>query len=361
MGVLPNPQIRRLIADRNYQEKTPWKTRSPASAEPVWRQKSELRVYTFNHMGPRATQDKEQALQDKEQVLQDKEQAEISAATQQPQQMILPTLFGEGSGIYDRKPANFLVSVVVHALALAAILFLGRTIEMHPRELRKAADIILSPPPFLSPSKTQSGGGGGGGDRDLLRASKGAPPKPSLEDQKVPPAVIIRNDKPKLIVQPTIVVPPEVKLPQDALMGDPLKGVLGPPSNGVGANGGIGNGAGGGVGSGDGRGFGPGRGGGTGGGYFHVGGGVTAPRAIYSPDPEYSEEARKAKYQGTVVLWIIVGPDGKVHDARIQRSVGLGLDEKAIEAVREWKFDPAQKDGHPVAVAVSVEVNFHLY
>ncbi len=72
-------------------------------------------------------------------------------------------------------------------------------------------------------------------------------------------------------------------------------------------------------------------------------------------------EARKAKYQGTVVLWIVVGPDGKVHDLHVQRSLGLGLDEKAIEAVKLWKFDPARKDGQPVAVQVNVEVNFRLY
>jgi TonB family protein len=88
---------------------------------------------------------------------------------------------------------------------------------------------------------------------------------------------------------------------------------------------------------------------------------VSAPRVLYQPDPEYSEEARKAKYQGTVVLYVVVGPDGKTRDVRIQRSLGLGLDEKAIEAVSHWRFDPALKDGHPVAVAVSIEVTFRLY
>jgi TonB family protein len=92
-----------------------------------------------------------------------------------------------------------------------------------------------------------------------------------------------------------------------------------------------------------------------------VGGGVSAPRATYSPDPEYSEEARKAKYQGTVVLFMIVGPDGRPHEVRVMRSVGMGLDEKAIEAVRTWKFEPARKDGQAVAVQISVEVAFRLY
>ena len=110
-----------------------------------------------------------------------------------------------------------------------------------------------------------------------------------------------------------------------------------------------------------GPGFGPGRGGGTGGGVFRVGGGVSAPKAIYSPDPEYSEEARKAKYQGTCVLWLVVGPDGRPRDIRVSRTLGLGLDEKAIEAVKTWRFVPAMKDNKPVAVQINVEVSFRLY
>jgi TonB family protein len=92
-----------------------------------------------------------------------------------------------------------------------------------------------------------------------------------------------------------------------------------------------------------------------------VGGGVSAPRAIFRPEPEYSEEARKAKFQGTVVLSLVVGPDGRAHDIRVRRSLGLGLDEKAVETVRTWKFEPARKDGQPVAVLISIEVNFRLY
>ena len=94
---------------------------------------------------------------------------------------------------------------------------------------------------------------------------------------------------------------------------------------------------------------------------FRVGGGVSAPKAVYAPDPEYSEEARKAKYQGTCVLWLVVGPDGRPRDIRVARTLGLGLDEKAIEAVRTWKFEPAMKDGKPVAVQINVEVEFRLY
>jgi TonB family protein len=92
-----------------------------------------------------------------------------------------------------------------------------------------------------------------------------------------------------------------------------------------------------------------------------VGDGVSAPRIVFQPDPEYSEEARQAKYQGTVVLYVEVGADGRTHNIRIQRALGLGLDEKAIEAVRQWQFEPARKDGQPVRVGVNIEINFCLY
>jgi TonB family protein len=98
-----------------------------------------------------------------------------------------------------------------------------------------------------------------------------------------------------------------------------------------------------------------------GGGVFKVGGGVSAPRAIYDPDPDYSEEARKAHYQGSVILYVIVDALGHPREVRVQRSLGMGLDEKAIAAVKTWRFQPAQKDGHPVPVEMTVEVNFHLY
>jgi periplasmic protein TonB len=106
---------------------------------------------------------------------------------------------------------------------------------------------------------------------------------------------------------------------------------------------------------------GPGWGGGIGGGAYRVGGRVSAPRLVYGPEPEFSEEARKSKYQGVAVLWAVVGPDGRVRDLRIQRSLCMGLDEKAIAAVKTWRFEPAHKDGVPVAVQIAVEVNFRLY
>jgi protein TonB len=275
---------------------------------------------------------------------------------------VLPTLFGTGYGTYAVRKNTFAVSFALHIVAAALIFMSARFAVQHRQEIKQivVSGAIDISPYILPPAKTQAGGGGGGGDRDKLAASKGALPKLS-DKQFTPPAVVVRNEAPQLPVAPTVVVPPQIKLPQGPVLGDPMSSVVAPPSNGTGSGGGIGSGSGGGVGSGRGPGVGPGWGGGIGGGAYRVGGGVSAPRVLYDPEPEYSEEARKAKYQGTVVLWVIVGPDGRVRDIRVARGLGLGLDEKAIEAVRQWKFEPARKDNQPVPVQVSIEVNFRLY
>jgi TonB family protein len=106
---------------------------------------------------------------------------------------------------------------------------------------------------------------------------------------------------------------------------------------------------------------GAGSGGGIGGGVFKVGGGISAPQAVSTPDPEYTEEARNAKAQGTCVLWMIVDDQGRPRDIKVVRGLGFGLDAKAVEAVRQWRFQPAMKDGRPVNVQISVEVGFKLY
>ncbi|MGE5111521.1 MAG: energy transducer TonB [Acidobacteriaceae bacterium] len=273
---------------------------------------------------------------------------------------VLPTLFGEGYGIYQVQRNSFILSYLLNTLFVTAAVLIGSFAWTNQQEIKKViiGESIEISPYVLPNAKDESGGGGGGGDRDKLQASKGALPKLSRQ-QITPPMVVVRNDSPKLPVPPEVVVP-QMNLPQIGNLGDPLAKVT-LASNGTGSGGGIGSGSGGGVGSGRGPGVGPGWGGGIGGGAYRVGGGVSAPRALYAPDPEYSEEARKAKWQGTVVLWVIVGPDGKPRDIKIQRSLGMGLDEKAIEAVRQWKFDPAKKDGQPVAVQINVEVNFRLY
>jgi len=248
------------------------------------------------------------------------------------------------------------------ALIVVVAVFIGRRI-VNAAPTQKVTVTLVDPGdiPALKPSKTQVGGGGGGGDRDVLQASKGKLPKFSMT-QITPPAVVLRNENPKLAVEPTIVIPPQVQLASNNMpnLGDPLaRAIL--PSNGTGSGSGIGEGEGGGVGRGKGPGFGPGEGGGTGGGLFHVGGGVSPPRPIYNPEPEFSEEARKAKYQGVCTLGLIVGTDGRPSNIRVLSSLGMGLDERAIDAVKNWKFEPAMKDGHPVRVEIAVEVDFHLY
>jgi len=273
----------------------------------------------------------------------------------------MPALFGLEYSTYGTKPTNFVCSFLLHTLLVVVLLISGTFVVSHRQEIKATVTGVVTDisPYILPPAKDQAGGGGGGGDRDKLAVSKGAPPKFSRE-QFTPPAIVIRNQNPKLVVNPTVVGPPDLKIATGPT-GDPMSNILGPASNGTGSGGGIGSGSGGGVGSGRGPGVGPGWGGGIGGGPYRVGGGVSAPRVVFQPDPEYSEEARKAKYQGTCVLWVVVGPDGRPHDIKIQRSLGMGLDEKAIEAVRTWKFEPARKDGQPVAVQINIEVNFRLY
>jgi len=268
-------------------------------------------------------------------------------------------------GFYSYKKNGALGSTGLHIL-LAGIIVGGTLLGRHVvvAGTRPQVTVTLLAPdefPALKPAKTQVGGGGGGGDRDVLQASKGRLPKFSMQ-QITPPAAVIRIQNPKLAVEPTIVIPPQVQLASNNMpnLGDPMSHAI-LPSNGTGSGSGIGEGEGGGVGKGKGPGFGPGEGGGTGGGIFRVGAGVSPPRVIYQPEPEFSEEARKAKFQGVCTLALVVGADGRPSNIRVQSSLGMGLDEKAIEAVKNWKFEPAMKDGHPVPVAIAVEVDFHLY
>jgi hypothetical protein len=226
-------------------------------------------------------------------------------------------------GFYNYSKNGVLGSTGVHVL-IAAVIVAGtlvgrRVVKAAPPP--KATVTLVDPGdiPALKPSKTQVGGGGGGGDRDVLAASKGKLPKLSME-QITPPVVVVRNPNPKLTVEPTIIVPPQVQLASNNMpnFGDPMSHAI-LPSNGTGSGGGIGSGSGGGVGSGKGPGFGPGEGGGTGGGVFHVGGGVSPPRPIYNPEPEFSEEARKAKYQGVCTISLIVGTDGRPSNLHLEQ------------------------------------------
>jgi protein TonB len=259
-------------------------------------------------------------------------------------------------------------SAVVHAVAIGLILvsasFSHQVVEqVKPREV--VTLVAPSPDSYTLPtSKREISGGGGGGDKDPIPAPKGRLPKLAMQ-QITPPQIVLRNQKPKLAVEPTVVIPPQVHLAENHMpnLGIPSARPLpaAPPSNGTGSGGGIGSGSGGGIGVGHGPGVGAGSGGGIGGGVFKVGGGISAPQAISAPDPEYTEEARRAKAQGTCLLWMIVDQHGNPRDIRLVRGLGYGLDAKAIDAVKQWRFQPAMKDGQPVNVQISVEVAFHLY
>lgn len=272
-------------------------------------------------------------------------------------------------GQYNNYRSNGLVgSAIFHLVVIGLIIggtLLGPKVVQKAQQHEEVTLIAPSPDTYALPvAKKVVSGGGGGGDHDHIRAPKGALPKPALE-QITPPQIVMRNEHPKLAVAPSVVVPPQVRLAENHMpnFGVPTNAPLpsAPPSNGIGSGGGIGSGSGGGVGVGHGPGVGAGSGGGIGGGVYKVGGGISAPQAVSTPDPEYTEEARNAKTQGTCILWLIVDDHGNPRDIRVVRGLGHGLDAKAIEAVKQWRFQPAEKDGHPVNVQISVEVGFRLY
>jgi protein TonB len=208
----------------------------------------------------------------------------------------------------------------------------------------------------------KAGGGGGGGDREVLPATKGKAPKFKMT-QFTPPEAH-PNPAPKMPMDASLLGPPDLKVPNPNLnnLGDPLAASI-TSSGGSGGGGGFGTGEGGGIGSGTSGGLGPGWGGGTGGGGFRAGvNGVGQPQCIYCPPPEYSDEARKAKYQGVVTLEVTITSDGRVTDPVVIRGPGLGLDEKAIEGVKKWKMRAALgPNGKPVTCRAPVEVTFRLY
>ncbi len=288
--------------------------------------------------------------------------AEAGRLNRAQREIVIPPTFASGSLTFPMSGSRLALSFGLHVMALALLATSGwwvvenrQVVQMKVAELVPVTDDYVLP---VAPGKI--GGGGGGGDHDKLEASQGTAPRFTAQ-QLTPPLAVVRNQNPALPAEPTLVGPPDIVLPQSDKLGDPMANILNPPSNGTGSGGGIGSGEGGGIGSGRGPGIGEGYGGGIGGGVFRVGGGVSAPRPIYDPDPEYSEEARKAKFQGTVMLSVIIGPDGKPRDLRVLRSVGMGLDQKALDAVAKWRFAPGTKDNHPVSVLVSIEVAFRLY
>jgi TonB family protein len=223
----------------------------------------------------------------------------------------------------------------------------------HPRHARNRAQL----PKWSELPLIFSGhNGGGGGNRDPLPAWHGNLPRASLDLPIVPPTVILPKEPPKLAVDETVMVAPTVSM-QGGQIGDPTAQFSRVLSNGAGGLGGIGTGCCNGIGpsSGPGAGAGP-------PGIFPAGKmGVTVPEVIFDPEPSFSDEARKAKAQGIVLLFLVVGKDGHTYDVRVGQSLGMGLDEKAIEAVNRWRFRPATLNGQPVATQIAVQVDFHLY
>jgi len=253
-----------------------------------------------------------------------------------------------------------LTSLAIHAGVIGLIILISTIKPV--QEAAKKLFVSLTAPDLQAykptPKKDNMHGGGGGGDRSLTPVTKGKLPK--LADKQFVPPMIPKIEHPLIAMDPTIIVQPDAPVPNVNMsqIGDPLSKVLG-ASNGTGSGGGMGSGSGGGIGPGRGPGYGPGSGGNFGGGAYRIGGGVSAPVPIYKPEPEYSEEARKAKFQGTV-MFIVVDAQGNPRDLKVVRPLGLGLDQKAIEAVQKWKFRPGMKDGKPVPVQATIEVNFRL-
>ncbi len=266
----------------------------------------------------------------------------------------LPTFaLAAGAVPMSQRMKSGAVSMLIHAAAVALlfIAFQSKTVQNKVKDLGHLVYIPNWQPKLRAMQK--AGGGGGGGQKMPEPVAKGAAPK-FAPKQFMPPMQAI--PQPKLPVAPTITA----QAPQITaeLYGDPLSKVLG-NSGGPGTNG-LGAGSGNGIGDGNGNGYGPGHGGGVGGGVYQIGGEVSTPVPIYKIEPEYSEEARKAKYSGTVLLSIIIDADGNTRDIHVVRPLGLGLDQKAIEAVSKWRFRPAMRNGRPVAVQAQIEVSFRL-
>ena len=283
-------------------------------------------------------------------------------------------LFRPAGGI--RREAGFPIAMsgTLHA-ALAAGFVLLTSMGMARPQARVTAEeknemrlvFLVQPGP--------GGGGGGGG----LKQPAPPPPAERKGVEKMRSPVPVRRPPPRVEPPPVIekpVEPPPVKAepvvaPVVPVAADPRDraGVPWTPrevppqetdSQGPGAGGGTGTGQGTGVGEGSGAGIGPGSGGGTGGGPYRPGTGITAPAIIREVKPDYTEEGRRRHVEGDVVMEIIVRADGSVGNVKLLQGLGAGLDQRAIEAVRQWRFSPAKRYGVPVDVVVEIAMEFKL-
>ncbi|MGH7441850.1 MAG: energy transducer TonB, partial [bacterium] len=250
------------------------------------------------------------------------------------------------------------------AIVLVVLFFVGRAVvkAVTNNKNLQAIDVGLWTPKAPVAGR-QNGGGGGGGSRSVVDPIKGHLPK--IEKTPIAPPQVETVQNPIIPAPPAINVQKNIALPDNPNL--PNIGVKNSAnvviaSDGQGSGAGMGTGSGGGLGSGAGNGYGPGYGGNTGGGVYRVGGGISAPVPLNTPEPEFSDEARRAKYQGVCLISMIVDVHGDPQDAHVVRALGMGLDQKALEAVRKYRFKPAMKDGKiPVPVMITVEINFRLY
>jgi periplasmic protein TonB len=253
------------------------------------------------------------------------------------------------------------------ALLLMTTMGLARTGAPDTPDERKEARLVFLALPG------PGGGGGGGGRREPAPAAtaerKGVSamrsplpvrrPPPPVD----PPKIVRVSDPPAIKAEPLPpVVAPVVAVAADVRdrVGVPVDTALPDESHGPGVGNGAGSGQGTGLGAGDGSGIGAGWGGGTGGGPYRPGSGITPPTVLREVRPDYTEDGRRRNIEGDVVLEIVVRRDGAVGDVKLLQGLGAGLDQRAIEAVRQWRFSPAQRQGVPVDVVVEVAVEFKL-
>jgi protein TonB len=278
------------------------------------------------------------------------------------------------SSAAPRRSAPFIVSTSLHAV-VGVLLFIGSLGLTSAAEKTEPIDNNAQPVRLVFLAQPGPGGGGGGGGLKM----KPPPPKAQRKGpQQVSSPIPIRRPPPPLEPIRKPVEPPPVPLEaktlpvvtapvapvaadkkdQEGLLKEVPKEL--PPSQGTGTGGGTGSGQGTGIGEGSGSGIGAGEGGGTGGGPYRPGSGVTPPRLIKEVRADYTDAARRQNISGQVELEIVVRSDGSVGDVRILRRLGSGLDERAVQAVRQWRFSPARLKGAPVDVIVEVSVEFKL-
>lgn len=267
-----------------------------------------------------------------------------------------PVVLGRSFGLMGRTERGFGPfgwAVAAHAvvLLLVGVGWVAKTQVLQPKATVTMANLEAPPPMKMMPKAMTMGGGGG--QAGPAPVAQGRLPK--FAETQIAPPKAPPMEQPKISVEPTVVMQRDLKMADNTMPN------LGMPNSPIVGTGSLGNGRGTGIGSGNGSGVGAGSGGSAGGGAMRIGGGVSAPVPISMPEPEFSEEARKAKMAGNVLVYLWVDPQGRPSHVRVLRGIGMGLDEKALEAVKQYRFKPAKKDGQPVTVEMNVEVGFQIF